>query len=106
MMTFDLEEKLYVFEVTLGFRSNGEEVISMPFLVLADDPEEAEELALVHLNTLSAGDRFWVAELSEPVDAGEFDNAVAEGEQDSWRNLEELEDLDLAELLTERSLIY
>ncbi len=105
-MTFDLEEKLYVFEVTLGFRSNGEEVISMPFLVLADDPEEAEELALVHLNSLDAGDRFWVAELSEPVDAGEFDKAVAEGERDPWRHLEEMENCDLVELLMERSLNY
>lgn len=103
-MSFDLNDKLYIFEVSLGYRAEGEERISMPFLVRADDPEEAEEIAAVEcLGNLDLGRKFWVADISEPFPAKEYEKELESGEGENWRFLEELDEDDLMELLQENS---
>ena len=40
-MVFDLEEGLYIFEITLGYQVDESEYMTVPFILRADDANEA-----------------------------------------------------------------
>ena len=48
-MVFDLEEGLYIFEITLGYRVGESEYMTVPFILRADDANEAEEMVQEYL---------------------------------------------------------
>jgi len=98
-MGFDLDEGLYVFEITLGYRVGDTEQMTIPFVVQADDAEEAEAVVMEYLEDMHLGSKFWIAELSEPHDRDDYERLVEEGERERWNRLEDYSEEDLQEIL-------
>ena len=98
-MNFDLDEGLYVFETTLGYAVGDSEQMTVPFIIMADDAEEAEELVLEYLETMQLAGRFWVAEIAGPYEPEEYYTLVNEGEKERWDRLEDYSEEDLLEIL-------
>jgi hypothetical protein len=98
-MDFDLEEGLYVFEVTLGYLVGDTEQMTAPFVLQADDIEEAEEAVLEYLDELRLSGRFWLAEVTGPYDPREYQSLTDEGERERWDRLEDYSAEDFLEIL-------
>jgi len=98
-MFLDPQEGLYVFEVTLGFSTEGEKQYTAPYLVQADDIEEAEEKVLGYLDGLDLEQAVWIEELSEPFDTEEYSQNIEDGEAEPFSFLEELTEEEFRELL-------
>lgn len=98
-MDFDLDEGLYVFEITLGYQVGHTEYLTTPFIVQADDTEEAEETVMEYLDSLHLSSRFWIAEINGPYESQEYQRQVEEGEQDRWDRLEDYSAEDFEEIL-------
>jgi hypothetical protein len=98
-MGFDLDEGLYVFEITLGYRVGDTEHVTIPFVVQADDAEEAEEVVMEYLEEMHLGSKFWIAELSEPHERHDYERLVEEGERERWDRLEDYSEEDFQEIL-------
>ena len=98
-MAFDLDEGLYMFEITLGYRVGDVEHVTVPFLVQADDAEEAEEVVMEYLEEMHLGSKFWIAELSEPYERDGYQRLVDEGERERWDRLEDYSEEDFQEIL-------
>ena len=98
-MGFDLDEGLYVFEITLGYKVGDSEHVTIPLVVQADDGEEAEDLVMEYLEEMHLGDRFWIAEISQPYDRDEYERTVEDGERERWDRLEDLSEEDFQEIL-------
>jgi hypothetical protein len=103
-MDFDLEEGLYVFEVTLAYRVGDAEQMTTPFVIQADDGEEAEETVIEYLEALHLGSKFWIVEVSGPYDPVEYQKLVDEGEQERWDRLEDYSEEDFHEVLQSEEL--
>jgi len=89
-MLFDPHEGLYIFEVTLGFKVDGARQYSTPYLVQADDPEEAEEKVFEYIDDLDIEHEFWIEELSAPYGIEEYTEHMEESEAKSYPLLGEL----------------
>ena len=98
-MNFDLDEGLYVFEITLGYRVGDSEQMTVPFFLKADDADEAEELVLEYLEVLQLAGKFWIAEILGPYDPEEYQALVDEGERERWDRLEDYSEEDFLEIL-------
>jgi hypothetical protein len=98
-MGFDLDEGLYIFEITLGYRVGDSEHVTIPLVVQADDAEEAEELVMEYLEEMHLGSKFWIAELSEPYDRDTYQRLVEEGERERWDRLQDYSEEDFQEIL-------
>jgi hypothetical protein len=98
-MGYDLDEALYVFEITLGYKMGDSEHVTIPVVVQADDREEAEDLVMEYLEEMHLGNRFWIAEISEPYDRDEYERMLEDGERDRWDRLEDYSEEDLQEIL-------
>ena len=98
-MEFDLDEGLYIFEVTLGYQVGESDHASVPFVLKADDANEAEELAEEYLEIMHLAGKFWIAEISGPFDPVEYQTSVDEGERERWDSLEDYSEEDLLEIL-------
>ncbi len=98
-MEFDLDEGLYIFEVTLGYKVGESDHVTVPFVVKADDATEAEELAEEYLEVIQLADTFWVVEISGPFDPDEYQSSVDEGERELWDSLEDYSEEDFLEIL-------
>jgi hypothetical protein len=98
-MGFDLDEGLYVFEVTLGYKVGDSEHVTIPMVVQADDGEEVEDIVMEYLEEMHLGNRFWIAEISEPSDRDEYERMVEEGERERWDRLEDYSEEDFQEIL-------
>ncbi len=98
-MEFDLDEGLYIFEVTLGYKVGESDHVTVPFVLKADDATEAEELAEEYLEVIQLADTFWVVEISGPFDPDEYQTSVDEGERELWDSLEDYSEEDFLEIL-------
>jgi hypothetical protein len=98
-MAFDLDESLYVFEITLGYKRGHSEHVTIPLVVQADDGEEAEDIVMEYLEEMHLGNRFWIAEISEPYDRDDYERAVEEGERERWDRLQDYSEEDFHEIL-------
>ncbi|UCG10958.1 MAG: hypothetical protein JSU72_10285 [Deltaproteobacteria bacterium] len=98
-MEFDLDEGLYVFEITLGYKIADQDQMTVPFVLKADDIEEAEELVLEYLELIQLAGSFWVAEIVGPYDPNEYQHLVEEGEKEGWDRLEDYSAEDFLEIL-------
>jgi hypothetical protein len=103
-MDFDLEDGLYVFEIILGYMVGENENMTVPFLIKADDADEAEELVQEYLEVNQLADDFWVAEVSGPFEPEEYQKLVDEGERERWDSLEDYSEEDLLEILRSEEL--
>ncbi len=103
-MDFDLDEGLYIFETTLGYQVGENDQMTVPFILKADDADEAEELVQEYLEVNQLADRFWVAEVSGPFDPDDYQNSVDEGERERWDRLEDYSEEDLLEILHSEEL--
>lgn len=100
-MLFDPEEGLYVFEVVVGYRSDGITRFSSPILVQADDEEEAEEKVLEYLSDMDLDGKFWIEELSEPFKIKEYEQRLKDEDITLYPILSELTEEGFIELLSE-----
>lgn len=98
-MFLDPQDGLYVFEVTLGFSTDGEKQYTTPYLVQADDIEEAEEKVLGCIDELDLEQDVWIEELSEPHDAEEYSQRIEDGEAEPFSLLEEVTEEEFRDLL-------
>lgn len=98
-MEFDLDEGLYVFEVTLGYQLGESDHVTVPFVLKADDLNEAEELTEEYLEVMQLAGEFWVAEITGPFDPDEYQASVDEGERERWDSLEDYSEEDFLEIL-------
>ena len=98
-MILDPQEGLYVFEVTLGFNAEGEKQYMTPYLVQADDLEEAEEKILEYLDDLDMDQEFWIEEMSEPSDIEEYAQRIEDGDAEPFLMLNELTEEEFRDLL-------
>lgn len=97
-MFLDPQEGLYVFEVVLGFESEGEKQYLTPYLVQADDAEEAEEKVLEYLDDLDLDQEFWIEEMNEPADIEEYAQRIEEGDAEPFPMLNELTEEEFKDL--------
>jgi hypothetical protein len=67
-MVFDLEEGLYIFEITLGYHVGESEYMTVPFILRADDADEAEEMVQEYLEIHHLANSFWIVEISDTFD--------------------------------------
>ncbi|MDH3555776.1 MAG: hypothetical protein ACERKR_05020 [Deltaproteobacteria bacterium] len=98
-MVFDLEEGLYIFEITLGYRVGESEYMTVPFILRADDANEAEEMVQEYLEINQLANSFWIVEISDPFDPEEYQTHVDEGEKERWDQLEDYSAEDFLEIL-------
>lgn len=103
-MEFDLDEGLYIFEVTLGYQVGENDHVSVPFILKADDTIEAEELAEEYLEVNRLAGKFWIAEISDPFEPDAYQTSVEEGERERWDSLEDHSEEDFLEILHSEDL--
>jgi hypothetical protein len=96
---FDFDEGLFIFETTLGYQVGENDQMTVPFILKADDDDEAEDLVQEYLELNQVADRFWVAEITGPFDPEEYQKRVDEGETERWDRLEDYSEEDLLEIL-------
>ena len=98
-MVFDLEEGLYIFEITLGYQVDDSEYMTVPFILRADDTDEAEEMVQDYLELNQLANSFWIVEISDTFDHEAYQTHVDEGERESWDRLEDHSAEDFLEIL-------
>ncbi|MBW2720726.1 MAG: hypothetical protein JRC67_00615 [Deltaproteobacteria bacterium] len=98
-MVFDLEEGLYIFEITLGYQVGESEYMTVPFILRADDADEAEEMVQEYLEINQLANSFWIVEISGTFDPEEYQTLVDEGEKERWDQLENYSAEDFLEIL-------
>jgi len=98
-MFLDPQEGLYVFEVALGFNIDGEKQYTTPYLVQADDLEEAEEKVLECIDDLDFDQVIWIEEISEPFDIEEYTQHLEDGDAEPFPMLGELTEEEFRDLL-------
>lgn len=98
-MLFDPENGLYVFEVSIGFKANGEKQSSASCLIQADDLEEAEEKVMEYLDNLDLDQRFWIEEISDPYSIEEYQQQLEEDESEPFPLLDEMTEDEFVEFL-------
>ncbi len=98
-MVFDLEEGLYIFEITLGYQVDESEYMTVPFILRADDADEAEEMVQEYLEINQLANSFWIVEISDAFDPEEYQTLVDEGEKERWDKLEDYSAEDFMEIL-------
>lgn len=103
-MGFDLDEGLFIFEITLGYRVGDIDHVTIPFVVKADDAEEAEEIVVDCLEQMHLSSKFWIVEISEPYDRDDYERLVEEGERERWDRLEDHSEEDFQEILQSEEL--
>ena len=98
-MEFDLDEGLFIFEVTLGYKVGESDHMTVPFILRADDTHDAEELVEEYLEVMHLASRFWITDISGPFDPDKYQTSVDEGERERWDRLEDHSEEDLIEIL-------
>jgi len=98
-MDFDLEDGLYIFEITLGYMVAEEEHMTVPLLIKADDNDDAEEVVQEYLEVNNLAGDFWIADITGPFDPEEYQKEVEEGERERWDRMEDYSEEDFLEFL-------
>jgi hypothetical protein len=99
-MEFNREDGLYVFEVVLGYRVNGEEEFTMPYLIQANDPDEAEDKVMDCLENRGVSEEFWIEELSDPYSVEEYQHMREEDGDQAFIKLDDLTTEDFRDILS------
>ncbi|OIP92074.1 MAG: hypothetical protein AUK55_10035 [Syntrophobacteraceae bacterium CG2_30_61_12] len=102
LMYFDSEEGIYVFEVRMGIRTGGRRTCSPPFLIQADDADEAEEKVLEYLDDMGIEGSYWVEEISSPFHLETYQQQLEDEEREPYPNLAELDETELQGFLISR----
>ena len=89
----------YVFEVVLGYQVSEERHFTIPYLVQADDLDEAEERVRNCLEEHGVGDAFWIEELSDPYEIREYMESLEDNGDEAHILLSDLTDDDFQEIL-------
>jgi hypothetical protein len=89
-MYLDAAAGLYVFEVILGFRTNGKTHYSPLCLVQADDPDEAEDKIMEYLCSMDLDQDFWIDQISDPHTIQDYQQELKEDLRESLPLLDEL----------------
>lgn len=98
-MDFDLEEGLYIFEITLGYMVGESEHMTVPLIMKADDGDDAEEVVQEYLEVNNLAADFWIADITGPFNPEEYQNEVDEGERERWDRMEDYSEEDFLEIL-------
>lgn len=98
-MDLDLDEGLFIFEVTLGYHVGEIEHMTVPFVLKADDADDAEEIIQDFLEINQLATLFWPVEISGPFEPEEYQNQVDEAERERWDLLEDHSEEDFLEIL-------
>ena len=98
-MDFDLDDGLYVFEITLGYMVGESEHMTVPLIIDADDVDEAEELVLEYLELHHLASNFWIADITGPFEPEEYQALVDEGERERWERFDDYSEEDFLEIL-------
>ena len=98
-MILDSEGGHYVFEVVLGYQVGDEPGFTIPYLVQADDPSEAEEKVNNCLDEHGIGEVFWIEDLSQPYGLREYMESLEDNGDEAHILLSELTDDDFQEIL-------
>jgi hypothetical protein len=78
-MDFDLDEGLYIFEITLGYMVADSEHMTVPLTMKADDGDDAEEIVQEYLEINNLAGDFWIADITGPFDPEKYQAEVDEG---------------------------
>ncbi len=103
-MDFDLDDGLFMFEVTLGYQVGEIEHMTVPFVLKADDTDDAEEIVQEFLEINLLADSFWLVEISGPFEPEEYQKQVDEAERERWDRLEDYSEEDFLEILQSEDL--
>ena len=98
-MFLDPDKGLYVFEVVLGYKVNEEPDFTIPYLIQADQPDEAEDKVWEFLDENGVAEEFWIEELSDPYLIEEYQQVLEENGDQAYILLEVLTKDDFHELL-------
>ena len=98
-MDFDLDDGLYIFEITLGYMVGNSEHMTLPLILRADDNDDAEELVQEYLEVNNLAGDFWLSEVTGPFDPEDYQNEVDEGERERWDRMEDYSEEDFLEIL-------
>ena len=94
-MDFDLEDGLYIFEITLGYTVGESEHMTVPLIIKADDVDDAEEVVQEYLEVNNLAGDFWIADITGPFDPEEYQK----GERERWDRMEDYSEEDFLEIL-------
>lgn len=95
----DLDDGLYIFEITLAYMVGESEHMTVPLIMKADDGDEAEELVEEYLELHHLAGNFWIADITGPFDPEEYQTLVDEGERERWERFEDYSKEDFLEIL-------
>jgi hypothetical protein len=98
-MDFDLEDGLYIFEITLGYTVAESENMTVPLLIKADDVNDAEEVVQEYLEINNLAGDFWIADITGPFDPEKYQKEVDEGERERWDRMEDYSEEDFLEII-------
>lgn len=90
LMYLDPAAGLHVFQVILGFRTNGKTLCSRTCLVQADDPEEAEDKIVEYLCGMDLDQDFWIDQMSNPHSIQDYQQELKEDMREALPLLDEL----------------
>jgi hypothetical protein len=98
-MDFDLEDGLYIFEITLGYTVAESENMTVPLLIKADDVNDAEEVVQEYLEINNLAGDFWIADITGPFDPEKYQKEVDEGERERWDRMDDYSEEDFLEII-------
>ena len=98
-MLLDPKNGLYVFEVVLGYEVPGRTEFTSPYLIQANDADEAEEKIFEYMDEHGVSEDFWIEELSDPYTIEEYQQMIQEDGDRAYILLEDLTEQDLRELV-------
>jgi len=98
-MDFDLDDGLYIFEITLSYMVGESEHMTVPLIMKADDNDDAEEVVQEYLEINNLAGDFWIADITGPFDPEEYQKEVDEGERERWDRMEDYSEEDFLEIL-------
>jgi len=103
-MDLDLDDGLFIFEVTLGYKVDEIEHMTVPFVLKADDADDAEEIVQDFLEMNQLANSFWLVESTGPFEPEEYQKQVKEAERERWDRLEDHSEEDFLEILHSEDL--
>jgi hypothetical protein len=98
-MILDLESGRYVFEVVLGYEVDDEVSFTIPYVLQANNPVEAEEKIQDYLEEHGVVEAFWIEELSDPYEVQEYLESLEDNGDEAHILLEALAEEDFQDIL-------
>jgi hypothetical protein len=80
------------------------EHMTVPFVLKADDADDAEEIVQDFLEMNQLANSFWLVESTGPFEPEEYQKQVEEAERERWDRLEDHSEEDFLEILHSEDL--